>query len=318
MRIAYLFTVHKNPQLLKRTVEALSTGNSRFFIHVDKKSKMEQFAGITSRDVEFVKERVAVYWSEYTQVEATLRLMRQAMASPLQFEYFVFLQGSDYPLRSGAYIEQFFEEHRGTEFLNIVKMPAPGYAMWKINKVRYPSDRPRLKRASQILGKLGLANRDYRKSLRGMEAYAGLAHWALTREACAHILGYVDRHAEVERYFRNTYTADEMMFHTILGNSPFLGRIERALTYVEHTWAVKDETRHMIGEKHVEFFESMDAVRVNDEWGAQEMLFARKFSDERLDLVDRIDEMIRKKEHIVATPLAMESRRAIAHYAGRG
>ena len=35
---------------------------------------------------------------------------------------------------------------------------------------------------------------------------------------------------------------------------------------------------------------------MQDEWGPGEMLFARKFSDDRWDLVDRIDRMIKRKE----------------------
>ena len=50
------------------------------------------------------------------------------------------------------------------------------------------------------------------------------------------------------------------------------------------------------------FFESREKIWVEDEWGSGEVLFARKFSDESLDLVDRIDEMIRRKEELELTP----------------
>jgi hypothetical protein len=35
----------------------------------------------------------------------------------------------------------------------------------------------------------------------------------------------------------------------------------------------------------------------DDQFGSGEMLFARKFSDASLHVVDRIDEMISRKEH---------------------
>ena len=58
----------------------------------------------------------------------------------------------------------------------------------------------------------------------------------------------------------------------------------------------------MLNDKHLRFFESQDKVLVEDEWGSGEVLFARKFSDDNLGLVDRIDEMIRRKgEHCAAT-----------------
>src|SRR6266849_4959643 len=71
-----------------------------------------------------------------------ISIIRQALRSSAKYEYFVFLQGSDYPLRSGTYIQRFLEGNRGCKFISLVKMPAPGYPLSKINKLRYPSDKP--------------------------------------------------------------------------------------------------------------------------------------------------------------------------------
>jgi len=59
----------------------------------------------------------------------------------------------------------------------------------------------------------------------------------------------------------------------------------------------------MLDDEHVRFFEAQEKVWVEDEGGSGKMLFARKFSDARLDLVERIDEMIRRKEEHGATSL---------------
>ena len=55
----------------------------------------------------------------------------------------------------------------------------------------------------------------------------------------------------------------------------------------------------MLDESHVKFFEAEEKVWVNHKWGSGEMLFARKFSDDRLDLVDRIDDIITRKQEQV-------------------
>jgi len=52
----------------------------------------------------------------------------------------------------------------------------------------------------------------------------------------------------------------------------------------------------MISEKHVAFFEAHEKVRASDVYGSDELLFARKFSDDRLEVVKKIDEIIRRKE----------------------
>jgi hypothetical protein len=52
----------------------------------------------------------------------------------------------------------------------------------------------------------------------------------------------------------------------------------------------------MFNDAHITFFEQQQKVWVEDQSGSGEALFARKFSDERLDLLDRIDAMIDRKE----------------------
>jgi hypothetical protein len=53
----------------------------------------------------------------------------------------------------------------------------------------------------------------------------------------------------------------------------------------------------MIDETHCEFFETNTEVCVEDLHGPGELLFARKFSDDgNLHLLERIDEMVRRKE----------------------
>ena len=84
-----------------------------------------------------------------------------------------------------------------------------------------------------------------------------------------------------------------MFFHTILGNSPFRSRVRRNFTYLQ--WPA-GQRPSFLNSDHVQHIESNDRLWMDDEWGSGEALFARKFSDDRLDLLDRIDSMIRRKE----------------------
>src|SRR6516225_6863070 len=118
MKIAYLMLVHRNPRLQKRVIETLSYGGSAFFIHVDRKADIQQFRDIGDANVFLVEPRIPVYWGEFSQVEAAMLLVRQALNCPASFDYFVFTTGSDYPLRSGRYIHGFLEKNRGQEFMS--------------------------------------------------------------------------------------------------------------------------------------------------------------------------------------------------------
>lgn len=294
MKIAYLFLVHKNPTLLKRAIGKLSSQRSAFFIHVDLKTDIREFSSVSGDNVSFSGQRVPVYWGEFSQVEATTLLIRQATKCPASFDYFVFMQGSDYPLRSSGYIERFLENNRGGEFINLVRMPAPGFPLSKINRLRYPSDRPVLRFATRALAKLGLAERDWRKYMGELQPYSGSAWWALSRNACEYILEFAENNPHVEKYFRNTFTSDEMFFHTILGNSPLRPQARRSLVYAD--WSLSRAHPAMLNREHIMFFEAQEKVWVEDEWGPGEMLFARKFSDDSLDLLDQIDDMIHRRE----------------------
>jgi hypothetical protein len=300
MKIAYLMLVHSNPLLQKRAVDMLSSGDCGIFIHVDAKSDIRQFSSIRGDNVIFLEPRIPVYWGEFSQVEATMRLLQHALCSSAAYDYFVLLQGADYPLRSGKYIQAFFEQNRGTEFLSLVKMPAPGFPLSKINKLEYPSEQLFLHLAVRALGKMGLAQRDYRKQLAGLDGYAGDACWALSRDACGYLMEFAKQNPHVPKFFQNTESSDEMFFHTILGNSRFHARTRKSLMYRDYPARLNHPA--ILDENHVRFFDMQERIWVEDEWGPGEMLFARKFSDETLHVVDRIDEMIKRKEMEASMP----------------
>lgn len=285
MKVAYLVLAHNNPKLLKRTIQKLRTPDSDFFIHIDQKSDINQFADLYGEGVSFIPDRVKVYWGEFSQVEAILKLMRQATQAPVRYDYLMLISGADYPLKSGKYIEAFFEANRGKEFINRSKMPASGKPLSRINTLRYPSSKPVRKFLSQAVAKFGL-QRDYTKYFR--EAFSGSTWWALSHEACAYMLRFIDENPRFVNFFENTFAPDESFFHTILGNSPGNAYIRRNLNFED--W---NGGKHpaMIGKKHLELMAAQGQIIVDDCYGCGEVLMARKFADENLELLDRIDAM---------------------------
>jgi hypothetical protein len=235
-----------------------------------------------------------VYHSGYTQVETTLLMLREALSRSQGYDYFVLLGGTHYPLRSKEYIHRFFEENRGTEFISMARMPndALGMPLSKLNRIYFEEDEPVRRFVSRALAKVGLAHRDYRKWLGVLEPYGGSNWWALTREACQYITEFVQSNESLSRFFRNTCCPDEMFFHTILGNSLFRSRVRRNFTYLH--WPA-EQRPIFLNSAHVERIESWDRPWIDDEWGSGEALFARKFSDDNLKLLDRIDAMIVRK-----------------------
>src|SRR5208337_2314265 len=310
MKIAYLIVTHRNPKLLGKTIDFLSSEDCAFFIHVDKKSDINDFSSIKGRNIFFIDNRTPVYWGEFSMVDAILALLERAFDSPEKYDYYVLSSGSEYPLRSREYIHNFFDKKRGDEFISILqictsdgKLPSKGcqsYIAGKyysyLNTLRIPSRKPVLRYAMKILARFGLARRDYRKYLGSLETYAGSTWWALTRDACQYILDFVKTDRSVCKYFEKTHASDEMFFHTILANSKFRPKIRKSLMYVD--WSAEtvpsrgspvrrgfpEWLKHgllerssnkgghpaWINESHMNFFERNEKVIVDDVYGSGE------------------------------------------------
>ena len=299
MKIAYLILVHNTPKHLQRLITALSSGSSSFFIHLDKKSNIDDFLGIKGNNVHFTRKRVPVFWGDFSIVEATLILLRTALADRCNFDRFVLLSGADYPLRSASYIEKFFESNPNKEFINLVAMPSEvaGKPIARLTTYKLrPGDRTISKVIRKVLMQVGVLprKRDYKTYLGDLAPYGGSAWWALSREACDFILTFVKNEIQVVDFFKNTICSDESFFQTILGNSHFRSRIVRNLTYAD--WSAGESSPAYITEKHLTFFQSTSSFTPDGVFGGGEMLFARKFSDESEDLVAKLENKIGENE----------------------
>jgi len=299
MKVAYLVLAHRNPLLIQKAVECLACEEAAFFIHIDAKFPLDPFKAIRGDNVFFIEDRLPVYWGEFSQTEAILLLIRRALAAPQRHDYLVLMSGSDFPLRSGRYVRRFLEANRGCEFVTMVRLPAQGMPISRINTVRYPTTRPVRRFVFRALARLGLGQRDHRKYLGGLQPCSGHTWWALSREACQYVLDYIQGHPEVVKFFAITHASDETLIHTILGNSPFQPQIRRHLVFED--WRSPAPHPEMINARHLEYFESEDKVAPRDSHGPGELLFARKFADEDLHLAGRVLAMIARKEKLPAS-----------------
>lgn len=298
MKIAYLVLAHDNPRHLRRLVDALSSPSASFFIHVDRKSRGEDFAAVAGERVVLLPDRVAVHWGDFSQVEAVLALLRAAQGAPQPADYCVLLSGTDYPLQSAAYIEDFFAREAGTEFMNLVQMPceALGKPLSRLTTYQPRPGEPlsrwvkRLKRLQVRLG-LRATERDHRPHLGHLVPYGGSTWWALSAPACEHVLAFVDKEPRAVEFFRHTVCPDEMFFQTILGNSSYRNRMQRNLTYTD--WSGGGASPALLSERHLALFSPGAPIVLDSGYGAGEILFARKFSDRSEELVARLDALIR-------------------------
>jgi len=290
MKIAYLILAQDNPQHCKQLIRALGSPDSTFFVHVDKRSVLDDFLIPGAANLHFEQNRLPIYWKEFSVVEATLRLMRTAIYTADRYDYLVLLSDSDYPLRSARYIYHFFAKLRGTEFINCYSMTnGKGKPLSRLTRYVPRSDQIQdPKRLSELQQQDISANRDYQSWLGDLQPYSGSPWWALTHTACQYILDFAEQEQKIVRFFENTLYPAEMFFQTILANSPFRDKIRGSLTYAD--WSAGGEQPALISEKHLTAFAADDFMQ-----GLQ-LLFARKFPADSETLVAAMDEMIARKE----------------------
>jgi hypothetical protein len=228
MKIAYLILSHHYPEQLSRMINALISEGTLFFVHVDLKTDIQPYHQLLNTDqVEFIAERVKVYWSKYSIVEAELNLIRAALKTDA--DYFVLLSGVDYPIVSNSEIHAFFEGN-GYEYFSSSFLGSGGWEAAAARYQRFYVDQPWLQKIIDIAG--GLIPK--RKMPDHLRPYGGATWWNLTRDCCEYVLNYAAAHPNIMKFYSYTNCPDEMFFQTTILNSPFSERVvNNDLRYVD-------------------------------------------------------------------------------------
>ncbi len=304
MRIAFLNLCHTDAPIVARAADKL-TQNPDFdmYIHVDAKSDIQPFMQLLqdNEQVHFLDNRQKVYWGGYHAIIATFELLEAALASDRKYDYVVILQNLDYPIKSNRYIEQFFTQNRGTEYIRGCHIA--GTKDWHFaEKYKIYNDRDKdfyLTNTSRIRKYLWDGRNAFRSistiGFRGvhkengekLELYYGTAQWAVTRECAEYMVNFYHTHPGFNRRMQHIKFPDEEYFHTVVHNSPFR---TKCFKYDE------PPQRWLVNWRNIHYFEFPDEGVVTftekdfDKLMALDELFCRKvrsgYSDKLLDMID--------------------------------
>lgn len=116
---AILIQCHKNPEQVNMLLDALQHPDVDIFVHVDKKSDIGSQLK-TSSQIHILpdKYRVDVQWATFSQVRATLNLLRYASHHG-EYEHYWLCSGQDYPIKPIDDIVQFLHSKPDTNFIQI-------------------------------------------------------------------------------------------------------------------------------------------------------------------------------------------------------
>lgn len=304
--IAFLILAHADPVHLGRLCRALDH-RSRIFVHLDAKTDIRPFLAQDLPDsVHFIEDRIRVSWAAYSQVEATLHLIRAALSCGKDFTHLVMLSGLDYPIKPVEQLLELFNRNPKQQFIRFVDASETHYRVYFDHYWFLEANSaipPKLDRA--IRHGFGRAIRPFLRKPRpaGIQnIYWGSAYWALTPQCAQYILSFAGEHPDFARWARSSFAIDEHFFHTIVGNSRFCADSDGVFPY-------QGSKTYLMASLH-QVHESMR--RVHDESDYQSLrdsdkFFVRKMmsgpSDKLIKLLDQNVLFPDKSEVVSATRL---------------
>jgi hypothetical protein len=258
MKHVYVISFHKNFEQLKRLVAALEFENTFFVIHVCKsyagfEDIRKYFAG---RDNITFCKRVRGVWGTYYVGRAQFNAILEAVNTFGPFDFLTTLSGQDYPIKSNLHIQSFLSANIGKEFMETQPIPPPlnkeGKYLHPINHfwtdrnlsnryefyyqkiyghhyIRIPGELAPENSLKDKLGNLvkGLMGKiiPRRKFLKDHSPFLGPNWFSISYDVARYMEKQYARNNAFHNYMKKVYSASEMMFATILLNSPFKNRV---------------------------------------------------------------------------------------------
>jgi hypothetical protein len=225
-RLAYLFTLYKEPEQFRQLFRAVYDRDATYIVHVDRKAPLDVHRGVAATVEGFANvitlRSQTVTWGGWSQVEVDLRAMRLLVSGNRPWDFLINLSGQDFPLKTQEEIREYLAQHAGRNFLAPQRLTeAPPTVMSRVTGLHFQlGNRPRR------LPKLR------RPFLRGVEPYWGTSWYVLARDFCE----YVVSDPALRRYrafFRHTCIPCESFFQTVLMNGPMRDTSAQSLRFVK-------------------------------------------------------------------------------------
>lgn len=286
-RHAYLITAYNDLPVLERLLRLLDDDRNAVFIHLDKRfteADPEHLATLCARSPVSFVHRTNVYWGDFSQIAAVLRLFHAA--TPGRFDYYHVVSGADLPIKSQDEIHFFFGEHAGSEFIGFAPEFDPRWVteLHFFNRFMLPKNR--VQRAIRTRGTDNLIKLQRRLGYDhsrpfGLELRKGSDWFSITHALACHLL---DNERMIRRLLRFGHVPTEFYMQTLAWNSPFRERLYDVADEFGGSARLIDWSR---GGPYVFTDDDFDELTTSDR------MFARKFLssvDQRV--IDRLVEAL--------------------------
>ena len=275
-----MLQVHVNAKQVNKFIHQLISENQAdVFVHIDKKSYEKLNEEIVKHpNVRVLQKSVGCEWGDISQVDATLLLMREVLASKNHYDFVCLRSGQDLLIKNQ--FKDYLTDNTEKIFISSRKMNEKECGMMKINwpkkaRKRYTTVHPIriFRRVLMTFYSIGInifPNRN--KWPKEYSLYKGSQWFTIPFDVAKYIIKYLDENKWYYKFFENTLVPDESFFNTLLMNSPHKKKIVNDNLYFLH-WGENLSNRNspqFLTNKELELIEG------------SECFFARKF-DENID-----------------------------------
>ncbi|MDM1352172.1 hypothetical protein HX017_16330 [Myroides marinus] len=232
MRLAFLIQCHTDVELLNRFIcKVKDYLFIDLYVHVDAKSSIINEI-VRYENLFIIDKRIDVKWGTFSQIEATLELMKVACGANKKYDYISLISGQDYLCKSISEIVEYLVENKGKEFIEICELPKkelkynggigrvslywPSYLTYNksfliklVRNIYLQFIAVFLKKEISSLGKL----------------YYGSSWFTLSGECVEFILQYLKNNPSYIKPFKSSGCGDEVFFQTLIMNSNFKEKV---------------------------------------------------------------------------------------------
>jgi len=241
MKLIYIIIAHGEPSLALRMIDKLDGPENRFLIHVDKKTKQDIFLrykqALENRPNVVFIPRIPVYWGDFSIMQVEFNAMALIRRNGYEYDFAILLSGAHYPIKTKEKISEYFQNKKGSIFLEYRALPTDSSHTWSIEdggmrRILYWHITRHLwletfiyRFIFPVLKKLMLESLLKRKYKLGLKPYGHSQWWCLDKAAIDYILDFADKNKEIISFFKHSHVPDEMMIQIILLNSPHKDRV---------------------------------------------------------------------------------------------
>lgn len=227
MKFAYLILAHNNFIQLVRLVHQLNCEQVSIFIHIDEKCEIDADhlkGGLSDCNNVFILDnKKNITRKDFGIAETTVKLISTCLQQDY-YEYISIISGQDLPLVSNNDITNYLEKNKGSEFLKHMELPAENnwYDNEGLERHEYYSaiDELGLNACGQMADAQKIENHK-RSFSGGLKLYRGSGWFTITHSCARYVIEFFSKRTELVSFFRYTYASEEILFPTIIMNSPF-------------------------------------------------------------------------------------------------